>query len=98
MDRPIYECIAYDLGSEELNLKQYKKDLEKYTDFLETKRTKQLNLYIVVKWFALIMLLILVQVVFRLISDYFETIKENVLLFGGWMTCVIYYTLKKKYI
>ena len=42
MDRPIYECIAYDTGSELEDLKQYKKDLEKYTDFLEGERTKQL--------------------------------------------------------
>lgn len=45
MDRPIYECIAYDNGSELEELKQYRKDLEKYTDFIEEDRTKQLFLY-----------------------------------------------------
>ena len=49
MDRPIYECIAYDTGSELEDLKVYKKDLEKYTDFLESERTKQLTIHRVVK-------------------------------------------------
>ena len=42
MERPIYECIAYDLGNELEDLKKYKKDLEKYTDFLEEEQTEQL--------------------------------------------------------
>jgi len=45
MNRPIYECIAYDLGNELEDLKQYKKDLDKYTDFIEKQQAEQLNLY-----------------------------------------------------
>ena len=48
MNRPIYECIAYDLGNELEDLKQYKKDLEKYTDFIENQQAEQLILYGVV--------------------------------------------------
>ena len=42
MDRPIYECIAYDLGNELQDLKKFKEDLEKYTDHLEEKLSEQL--------------------------------------------------------
>ena len=44
MERPIYDCIAYDLDNELEDLRAYKKDLEKYTDFLENERSKQLAL------------------------------------------------------
>ena len=53
MDRPIYECIAYDTGSELEDLKIYKKDLEKYTDFLESEQTKQLAIQGVMPLFSL---------------------------------------------
>ena len=42
MDRPIYECIAYDLANELEDLKKFKEDLEKYTDHLEEKLSEQL--------------------------------------------------------
>lgn len=44
MEKPNYDCIAYDLGSELENLKAYKKDLEKYTDFLENEKSKKLDI------------------------------------------------------
>lgn len=42
MDRPDFRTLPYDLGNELEDLKNYKKDLEKYVDFLENERTKQL--------------------------------------------------------
>lgn len=42
IDRPIYECIAYDLGNELEDLRKFRIDLEKYTDFIEKERAEQL--------------------------------------------------------
>ena len=51
MNRPIYECRAYDLGSEVEDLKQFINDLEEYTNHLEEKLSKQLIIADVIKRF-----------------------------------------------
>jgi len=54
MERPIWECRAYDLGDEQKNLEAYKKELEKYVDYLDSKNDSVLSSiserYLLVEW------------------------------------------------
>jgi len=40
MKRPNYNCIAYDLGNELEDLRNYFKDINKYCDFIETENKR----------------------------------------------------------
>jgi len=64
---------------------QIEKDLKEKQEVKLTKR-------IVIRWFMTIILCVLVQLLFYFISEYFTSFSKTVLLFGGWASCIVYYT------
>lgn len=66
------------------------------TELEESKPKKQFFIYGVVKWFAIITLCVLINLLFILISNYFKPISQTILLFGGWMNCLIYKEISKR--
>jgi hypothetical protein len=57
---------------------------------------KQFFIYGVVKWFAIIILCVLINILFILISTSFENVSKGILLFGGWINCLIYIEISKR--
>ncbi len=69
----------------------------RYITELEKKTPKkQFFIYGVVKWFAIITLCVLINLLFIYISTYFKDISKGILLFGGWINCLIYIQISKR--
>ncbi len=66
------------------------------TKLEESKPKKQFYIYSVVKWFAIITLCVLINLLFIYISTYFKDVSKAILLFGGWINCLIYIEISKR--